>query len=197
MDLLHRRIPNKFIILCIATTGLDVDFDEVIEVGAIKVECTSHFFEIKYFDELLDSINDIATSPEIIETSHFHAIVESGVDIQDDVTAINGFTNDIIDDEGQDSLIVIDKLTNFIDGLPVITYSKFFTKPFLDLFYEYNGKTAPEEIYCIQSQLRRAIIRLPSYKLEDVIIHFNIALSRKFKSLDDARLVLKLLNKIL
>lgn len=199
MNLLHLEIPNRFIILDVETSGLEDGFSEIIELAAILVETKGleYLKDFKYFDEMLEHVQSSTQKLSIKEVNHFHAIVDANTSIEEEITKLNGFTDEIVWEYGEPQEVVVQNLEKFIFDLPVIVYNRNFTSKYLDNLYEYADKEFTNKLFCIQTQLKNTLFGLNSYKLNDVIEHFKISEPHEYRALKDARLILKIINSVL
>lgn len=197
MDFLHREVPDEFIILDVETTGLDDDWDEIVEIGALRVKTTNKIERITCLDELLTLAENPPSPANFVEIACFHTFVYSGVDIDEKVSKLNGITNDLLDDKGIEPEEATEQLSAFIGDIPIVTYNRYFLTTFLTDLTETSNIEIDNDISCIQSQLKRLVTEEIDYSLKNMSKYLGISTPHKFKSLDDCRLILELLNKII
>lgn len=97
--------PNDYIVLDFETTGLDKTFDDIIEIGAIKV------------------IND-----EVSET--YTMLVKPDEEIDDFITDLTGITNEMVSNSPKINDVMPD-LLRFISDYPIVGHNVVFDINFL------------------------------------------------------------------
>lgn len=97
--------PDSFVIMDFETTGLDRDFDKIIEIGAIKVES-----------------NTI--------TDSFQTLINPGEEIDEFITELTGITNEMVSNCPSIDLVVPDFLV-FLGDLPIVGHNISFDINFL------------------------------------------------------------------
>jgi DNA polymerase III alpha subunit (gram-positive type) len=101
------HLPQQFIVFDLETTGLDPTLDEIIEVGAIRVNRTS----------------------DVHET--FEALVRPLNGIPQEMTQINGISQTMVDEDGEPLEIVLSDFAAFIQDLPLVSFNAEFDMAFL------------------------------------------------------------------
>jgi DNA polymerase-3 subunit alpha (Gram-positive type) len=104
---------NKFIVFDIETTGLYAEMgDRILEIGAIPI------------------VDD-----EIVSTDTFERLVNPGIDIPPDITAINRITNEMVRDAASIE-DVLPEFLEYVDDYPLIAHNASFDVGFVNYFSE-------------------------------------------------------------
>ncbi len=100
--------PSSYIVWDLETTGFDGNKDHIVEIGMFKVD-----------------------NGEVTEAKRW--VLNHGIDISPEITAINGMTKEIIDSEGADPIAVLNEFVEYIrDSTANITHNGIkFDIPFL------------------------------------------------------------------
>lgn len=172
----HPKSGSKFssvsdlVFLDIETTGLDVETDTIIEIGAVKISDGRE--------------------------KDFHRLIRTDRHIPEAVRSLTGITDEMLKDGStlEDSLL---ELTSFIKGTVLVGYNLSFDIKFLnyalekmsleaihsksvDLLYEAKRKNSFQENYKFETTLR-------TYGVDQAIPH---------RALEDAKLMYKLYQKM-
>lgn len=100
-------LPPRFVVLDLETTGLDPVRNEIIEIGAIRVNRDS-------------GIHDT-----------FRTLVKPVRHIPKNITQINGISQEMVDSEGMPLEQAIKEFAAFIGDLPLVTFNADFDMAFL------------------------------------------------------------------
>lgn len=162
---------DNFTIIDLETTGLDPTFDEIIEIGAIKIQ------------------NGI-----ILNT--FNSFVKPDEEIDEFITELTGITNEMLIDAPSISEILPDFINyvgddivvghnvnfdiNFVYDVYLKLYDKYFSNPFVDTL-RLSRNLLPE---------------LKHHRLKDLIEYFEISIERQHRSFDDCKATLECYNKL-
>ncbi len=167
-DVLLEYFPNGVIAFDVETTGISPLVDRLVELSAYKV------------------------SPDGDEV--FDALINPHVEMDPQIVAIHGITNEMVSDAPEASEVV-PKFIEFIGALPLIAHNARFDVGFL-LFNAHQLKieTGDNEVYCTLKFARGSLAGLSSYKLGSLSEHFNITHSRAHRALDDALACLKVMK---
>lgn len=169
-----KPIPNKkkdYIVLDIETTGLDIDTDDVIEIGMIKIE------NGVIVDEFYTLVQTAKTVPALIST-------------------LTGITQEMLVQDGIDGKTAIQRAAHFTQNRLVLGYNLDFDINFLDRMCEkYNEE---KFIYRSKDLLRivKRKICLENYRLETVAEECGIEITKAHRALEDCKILYNVICKL-
>ena len=141
---LESAVPPRFVVFDLETTGFDAAAEDIIEIGAIRVDRDSNVFEI------------------------FHSLVRPTKHIPKVVTQMTGICQDMVDRQGKPLETVMREFAVFIGNLPLVSYGADFDMRFVwDSARRYNI-VVNNRVTCALKMSKRAWPQLPSHKLDDV-----------------------------
>lgn len=163
--------PDDFTIIDLETTGLDPTFDEIIEVGAIKVR-----------------------NGDVTDT--FSSLVKPEKEVDAFITEITGITNEMLADAPSISEIFPDFLS-FVSNDIIVGHNVNFDINFVydtnsKLYNQYFSNSFTDTLRLS----RRLLPELEHHRLKDLINHFEIDIERQHRSLDDCKATLECYNKL-
>ena len=156
-------LPERFIVLDLETTGLSPDTDEIIEVGAIRVD--------------RDGSNHIA----------FSTFVKPVKKIPASITEMTGITQGMVDNDGLPLSEAISQFAGFIGDLPLVTFNADFDMAFLLKAAKMQGRTIENRYTCALKLARRAWPGLPSYRLVALAKMGNLPEDDTHRALGDCK----------
>lgn len=158
--------PNDYIVLDFETTGLDKTFDDIIEIGAIKV------------------ING-----EVSET--YTMLVKPDEEIDDFITDLTGITNEMVANSPKINDVMPD-LLRFISDYPIVGHNIGFDMNFLCA----NTTEDINNDYINTLRLCTKLYKdLKHRRLRDMVKHLNIQTSGSHRALADCETTLELFKK--
>lgn len=169
-------MSNLAIIVDLETTGLDAEWDQIIEIGAIKLDLDS--------GEVLEQFQTFSKPSDIYE------IDEDGNDIENDeelgsvgldpfITELTGITDEML--EGAPSNPeAAEAFFTFAEDLQIWAYNAGFDSKFLN-----NHTEVHRPFKDILSLARRAFPALENHKLATVAGHLNISIDGSHRALAD------------
>lgn len=185
--------PDKYVCVDVETTGLSLEDDEIIEIGAVKVEN--------------DSI--IATYSELVRPSSSHSIITSkilksyGIEsyselsyehacrfyethlISEEIEKLTGITNEQLLNAKSQS-VVVDSFYDFIKDSILVGHNVNFDINFLyDLFEKYDLILSNSYIDTMRIA-RKLHPNLDHHRLSDLANIYDISQINKHRALDDA-----------
>ena len=164
----------KYIVFDIETTGLDIDVDSILEIGAVKVE---------------DGI--------IIDT--FEMLINPGFSIPEFITNINGIDDDVVKDAPYPG-VVLTMFNKFISEADFIIghNAKRFDYPFIQSEFRRNGLKL-NELECKDTMwiARAKIRRAKGYSLAKLCQHFGIKNENAHRALSDVMATHELYKELL
>jgi DNA polymerase III subunit epsilon len=137
-------LPQRFVVLDLETTGLDPLRNEIIEIGAIRVNRDS----------------DIHGT--------FRTLVKPVRHILKNITQINGISQDMVDREGIPLEQAIREFTAFIEDLPLVTFNAEFDMAFLRNAAKQHNVVIGNPASCALKMARLAWPGRKSYRLSDL-----------------------------
>lgn len=163
----------EYVVFDIETTGLDTMNDRIVEIGAVRVK-----------------------DGEII--SEFEMLINPGILITDEVTAINGITNEMLADKDYPG-VVLSRFNQFISGADfLIGHNAIrFDYPFIESEFKRNyvkhEKIAVKDTVWIA---RSKIKMLKSYSLKNLTEYFGITNITAHRALSDVYATYELYEKL-
>jgi DNA polymerase III subunit epsilon len=139
-------VPERFVVLDLETTGLDPDANEIIEMGAIRVNRGTGSME------------------------SLSLLVRPRQPIPALITGLTGITQQMVDEEGHSLEDALARFLHFIGNLPLVAYAVDFDLAFLTnaLKQANPSRQINNPAVCALKMTRRAWPFLNSYRLSDV-----------------------------
>ena len=165
-------LPGTYLVVDVETTGLSVDTDEIIEIGAIKVV-------------------------EKKNTDAFQAIICIKTIVPPQIERLTGITNESISKEGRDLNEVISAFRKFAGDLPIVSHNIGFDIGFLRKAYEKCGYSIPTNS-CIDTlrMARKFLDDPPDYKLGTLMKFLHIEHTDFHRGLGDCEATKLLFEKL-
>ena len=156
------EFPTDFCVLDLETTGLDPSFDEIIEVGIIKVRN----------NEIVDTYNSL------IQPKLYRYLDDEGNEIEfyidDFIVELTGITNEMLKDAPLLKNVFKD-IENFIGDDIIVGHNINFDINFLYDFARENGFKEVTNDYWDSMKLARRILRdLKHHRLRDLAEFFDL-----------------------
>lgn len=164
-------IPNNYVVFDIETTGLDPEFDEIIEIGAVKIK-------------------------DGIKIDTFNSLIKPEYEIDEFITELTGITNVMV--ENAPSIDeVLPKFMDFIRDYIIIGHNVNFDINFIyDNLEELNIPPITNDFVDTLRISRRLIPELKHHKLSDLANYFNIDTNGSHRSLKDVEITLEVLKNL-
>ncbi|MFZ0961418.1 MAG: 3'-5' exonuclease [Terriglobia bacterium] len=137
-------VPQKFIVLDLETTGLDPIKNEIIEIGAIRVNRDSNIHDT------------------------FSALVKPIRRIPKKITQMTGISQEMVESEGEPLEKAIKEFAKFIEDLPLVTFNAEFDMAFLQNAAKQHNLVIGNSTSCALKMARRAWPGRKSYRLNDL-----------------------------
>ncbi len=162
---------KDFVIVDLETTGLSAKKDEIIEIGAIKVN-----------------------NNEIIDTMDL--FVKPKNPVPSIITNITGITNEMLKDACNIETVMV-KFLNFIENYPLVFHNARFDMSFLNSAMNslYNQSIQNNFIDTLVLS-RKLISNVPNYKLGTLASYFDISYDGAHRSLRDCQITLDVYNNL-
>ena len=164
-------LPNNYVVFDIETTGLDPEFDEIIEIGAVKIK-------------------------DGIKIDTFNSLIKPEYEIDEFITELTGITNGMV--ENAPSIDeVLPKFMDFIRDYIIIGHNVNFDINFIyDNLEELNIPPITNDFVDTLRISRRLIPELKHHKLSDLANYFNIDTNGSHRSLKDVEITLEVLKNL-
>ena len=165
------EIPNKYIAFDIETTGLDPMYDEIIEIGAIKIE-----------------------DGKEIET--FSTLIKPEYEIDEFITELTGITNKMVIDAPKIDE-VLPKFMDFIKNSVILGHNVNFDINFIyDNLITEDMKPITNDFVDTLRLSRRLLPKLKHYRLSDLANYYNIDTTGSHRSLTDVRITIDIFKNL-
>jgi len=165
------QLVNDFVVLDFETTGLDPTYDEIIEVGAMKV---------------VGGVVD----------GEFSTLIKPANKISEFITDLTGITNEMVLDAPKIQE-VLPNLLKFIGDSVVLGHNAHFDVNFLyDNCKEHLGKPFSNDLVCIMRIARNAFKDIQFFKLSKLAKYFNVNYDKAHRAMADCKTVLSIYNAI-
>lgn len=166
------NFPSSFVVVDIETTGLDPQFDEIIEIGAIKVVDGN-------------------------VTNTYNTLVKPTNEVDDYITELTGITNEML--EGAPSIkVVINNFYDFIGDNVILGHNVNFDINFLydELFNHHNLELNNDFVDTMR--IGRYLLKdLKHHRLIDIANNYGISILGNHRSLKDCEITLQIYNNML
>ncbi len=157
-----KTIQKSFVVFDIETTGLSPNMDEIIEIGAVRVD-------------------DIHGSSHIT----YQQLIKPSCTISSRITNITGITNDMVKD-CQCIDHHIHEFKDFIGDLPLVAHNASFDCGFISNVFSYHGLEFNNPVIDTLQLSRKAFPQLGNHKLTTIKEHLKIKSDNDHRALDDA-----------
>lgn len=162
---------NDYVVFDIETTGLDSSYDEVIEIGAIKVK-----------------------NNKIV--SEFNSLVKPRNEIDEYITELTGITNEMV----KDSPTIEEILPDFMDYIGndiLIGHNVNFDINFIyDNLYRNNFDVLTNDFIDTMRISRKLLPELPHHRLIDLARYFEIDTTNNHRSLKDCVITMSIYERL-
>lgn len=164
---------GKYIVLDIETTGLSITEDEIIEIGALRVENT----------RILDS---------------FNAYIRSDKPVPAEIQKLTGISDEILNEKGRKICDALPEFLSFVGDLPVVSHNPSFDYGFLRKYCERLGLPLFSN-RCIDTiaLARRRIHDVSNYKLTTLADYFGISTESAHNCIADCIMTKSIYEKLI
>lgn len=161
------QIPDNYVVLDLATTGLDPVFDDIIEVGVVKV---------------------VNNKP----TSYYKHLIRPRVPVTEEITKLTNISFSMVKKKPYIEKVT-DEITNFIGDLPIVCHNADFVMKFLYT----NSSTVMHNKSIDTLYFAKLYVRgMNSYKLSTLTNALCLEKSDYHRSLNDCFVIHKLLVEL-
>lgn len=165
------EIPNKYIAFDIETTGLDPMYDEIIEIGAIKIE-----------------------DGKEIET--FSTLIKPEYEIDEFITELTGITNEMLMNAPKINE-VLPKFMDFIKGSVILGHNVNFDINFIyDNLINEDMYPITNDFVDTLRLSRKLLPELKHHRLSDLANYYNIDTTGNHRSLTDVRITIEIFKNL-
>lgn len=164
-------VYKNYVVLDIETDGLNNKENQMIEIGAVKIENG--------------------------KLSEFNEMIEYYKELPNDIEALTGITLEELKGKGQPLKTVLNRLINFIGDYTLVGYSINFDLGFLN--YALREMEAPlikNKAFDLMKYIKKDKMFLKSYRLEEVLAEYEIDNEVEHRGLKDAKLIYELSTKV-
>ena len=160
---LSSTVPRRFVVFDLETTGLDAAKHEIIEIGAIRVDITSHVHD------------------------SFETLAKPVKRIPKHITQKTGISQSMVDLHGEPLETVMNDFAAFIGNLPLVSFNADFDMRFLRNAAKLHNLVISNRVSCALKMVRRAWPGLPSYKLVEIAKLTHMPAEDSHRALGDCK----------
>lgn len=158
-----RHLPEHFVIFDLETTGLNPDKNEIIEIGAIRV-------------------NRDSNKHDTMQT-----LVKPTNKIPKKITELTGITQDMVNADGVTLEEAIREFTNFAGNLNLVAFNAEFDMGFLRAAAQAHSIKIDNSVSCALKMARRAWPGRKSYRLVDLAKDGGLSADGTHRALGDCQ----------
>ena len=163
-------LSKNFVVFDVETTGLEAENCEIIEIAAVKVEGG-------------------------IITEKFETLVKPKKEISEEITNINGITNDMVKDAPKIEDVIVD-FFRFTKGSVMSGYNVGFDMKFVSVSAQKMGLTFDNEVQDVMAMARMSGLKCKNLKLGTVCKELDIKLSNAHRAFYDTLATAELMLKL-
>ncbi len=157
-------VPRTFIVFDFETTGLSATTDQIIEIGAIRVNQGSN------------------------EHQTFQSLVKSDRPIGAETTRLTGITQTMLDESGKDISEILPEFREFVGDSLMVAFNAPFDRSFLiAACKKAQLPMFPNKMDCALKRVRKAYPGLKSYRLTDLAKVGKLTLEGQHRALGDSQ----------
>ena len=165
--------PEEYVVFDIETTGFDVDKDQIIEIGAVKVQ---------------------ASEPE----EHFHVLVRIEQSLPEEIVELTGITDEVLASEGISLEEAIEGFLEFVDDYVVVAHRASFDCEFVQVACEEcELDDFDNEAFDTIDLAKRVLPDVPNYRLGTLLSLLNLENEIPHRAKSDADATLRLYRKLI
>ncbi|KAF2959925.1 DNA polymerase III subunit alpha [Thermotoga sp. 38H-to] len=150
-----------FVVLDFETTGLDPQVDEIIEIGAVKIQ-----------------------GGQIVD--EYHTLIKPSREISRRSSEITGITQEMLENK-RSIEEVLPEFLGFLENSIIVAHNANFDYRFLRLWIKKVMGIDWERPYIDTLALAKSLLKLRSYSLDSVVEKLGLGPFRHHRALDDAR----------
>lgn len=166
-----RTVKKSYLVIDIETDGLDANKDNIIEIGAIKIQAD--------------------------KTEEFSKLINIEGPIPSNITDLTGISKELLESEGKGLSEILIEFIDFIDDFDLVGYNINFDISFINKSLINLGiKPIKNKTYDLMKYVKKEKKFLPNYKLSRVLKEYGIEAELPHRALEDARLIYQLSLKV-
>lgn len=168
--------PNEYCIVDVETTGLSPEWNDIIEIGAIRY---SNGVEVDRFQSLVQP-------PANFDGLYVNSFIEK----------LTGITNIMLSDAPQ-TADVIRQFSDFLGDSMILGYNVSFDVNFLyDACEKHLGKTLSNAYMDVRRLAHKICPDLPRYRLKDMAVHYGIDHRKAHRAIGDCETTEQVYRKL-
>lgn len=161
----------KYVVLDIETSGLNIQTDEIIEIGAIKVNGNS--------------------------IEEFHKLIKPNKPISIKISELTGISNALLNKSGSEISEALKQLKDFVEDYIIIGYNINFDMLFINKeLRKLKLQTLNNNIKDLMALVKKNKPLLSDYTLSTVVNEYNIRGKVAHRAIQDVYLIKDLLSKV-
>lgn len=165
------EVPSKFVVFDIETTGLDPFYDEIIEIGAIKVK-------------------------DGIVTDTFSTLIKPEYEISEFITELTGITNEMVKDAPKINEVLPNFITFIEDDILVGHNVNFDINFIYDNLVKINQEPLKNDFVDTLRLSRRLLPNLSHHRLIDLTEYYKINNIGGHRAIRDTEMTLEVLKML-
>ncbi|MBD3949323.1 type I-E CRISPR-associated endoribonuclease Cas2 [Tuanshanicoccus lijuaniae] len=162
---------RNYVVIDIETDGLNFRNNNIIEIGAVKAEGEKLYY--------------------------FHRLINTKSKIPDNIIALTGITNELLNNDGVEISVALDELLAFIGKCSLIGYNIEFDISFLNKHLKKINKLPLDNYYIdLKNIIKKEKPFLESYSLQNVLKIYGFDEIVPHRALEDAKLINNFITKV-
>ena len=157
-------LPEQFVVVDTETTGLNPDKDQIIEIGAVKVNRDSDHH------------------------ATFQVLVKIDRKLPKKIVEMTGITTEMLESEGESPEVAIAKFLEFVGNLRLVAFNAPFDLEFLSRAAARIDKKIENPVSCALKMARRAWPGQQSYRLANLAGAGGLVTKGAHRTLKDCQL---------
>lgn len=159
--------PERFIVLDVETTGLNVNNDEIIEIALLKVDT------------------------RLNTQDYMQGLIKPKQKIPKFITELTGISQEMVNKDGLEIKSALLECVNFIGHLPIVSFNAKFDMSFLNKALREQGISLNNDIICALERSRHAWPNLSNHKLKTIAEMMGLSTDGHHRALKDCEITLK------
>lgn len=165
-------VENIYTVIDIETTGLRPAHDEITEIAAVRYDNGA-------------------------ESATFCKLIKIKQRLKEGIVALNGITNEMLEESGEDCAKVIEEFIEFVGESELICHNASFDMAFINHACEEYGISKPHNKMTDTLELAKNKLRdIDSRKLGSLAQYFGIEETQSHRAVSDCRLTAKIYKKL-
>ncbi len=157
------KFPHSYVIVDVETTGLSIEKDLLIEIGALRVAD--------------DTVTD-----------EYNVLVAVNIPIPEEIKKLTGITNALVQESGIDEKEAVAGLLDFVQDAIILSYNVRFDYGFLRAACRrHDLPLLSNRSFDVVELARRTIFDLENYRLSTLASYFSVNVEDAHRTLADCR----------